>query len=254
MKINNQALKIYFQALKIVLFPYILYFCTCIQKVLPRIKDNFMAQYIKKEMPDLNGTGEKKAYYKLKTWRKLDADEFIKRCSSINRAYGESVIKGVVSAVCEHLAYEIANGYSVKIDGLGTFTAKLGVREDKEMDSFEEGAARLNAASIKVTGVIYRADKNLVREIDQNCDLERGGEERLRKPKLSEKARIDRARKFIGENGYMRVDEYASLTGLSYSTASRELRKIASDPESGIISQGRKSGKLYLLGKKNSEK
>ena len=72
----------------------------------------------------------------------------------------------------------------------------------------------------------------------------------MRKPKLSEKARIDRARKFIGENGYMRVDEYASLTGLSYSTASRELRKIASDPESGIISQGRKSGKLYLLGKK----
>ncbi len=80
-----------------------------------------MPQYIKKEMPDLNGTGEKKAYYKLKTWRKLEFKEFIKRCSSIHRAYGKSVIEGVMTAVCEHLAYEISNGYSVKIDGLGTF-------------------------------------------------------------------------------------------------------------------------------------
>ena len=110
--------------------------------------------------------------------------------------------------------------------------------------------AKLNAKSIEVKGVTYRADKNLVREIDMNCDLERGGEERLMKPKSTLKQRTEKARQFLKKNTYMRVDEYASLTGLSYSTASRELRKIAADPESGIISQGRKSGKLYLLGKK----
>ena len=208
-----------------------------------------MPQYIKREMPDMNGTGEKKAYYRLKTWRKLEFKEFVKRCSSIHRAYGKSVIEGVVTAVCEHLAYEIGNGYSVKIDGLGTFTAKLGVREDKEMDDFEEGTTKRNAKSIKVTGVGFRADKNLIREIDQNCDLERGGEERLKKPKFSLEERIERARRFMKRNNYMRVDEYASLTGLSYSTASRELLRIVSDPSSGIISQGRKSGKLYHLAK-----
>ena len=208
-----------------------------------------MAQYIKKEMPDLNGTGEKKAYYKLKTWRKLDFNEFVKRCSSLHRTYGRSVIEGVVIAVCEHLAYEIGNGYCVKIDGLGTFTAKLGVREDKEMDDFEEGNTKRNAKSIEVTGVKFRADKNLVWEIDRNCDLERGGEERLRKPKYLPEERIVRARQFMQKNGFMHVDDYARLTGLSYSTASRELRNIASDPASGIISQGHKSGKLYLLEK-----
>jgi len=212
-----------------------------------------MPQYIKKEMPDLNGTGEKKAYYKLKTWRKLEFKEFIKRCSSIHRAYGKSVIEGVMTAVCEHLAYEISNGYSVKIDGLGTFTAKLGVREDKEMDGFEEGTTKRNAKSIEVTGVGFRADKDLVREIDQNCDLVRGGEERLRKPKFPKEERIEKARKFLKQNGYMRVDEYAQLTGLSYSTASRELRSIVSDPSSGITSQGRKSGKLYLLAKEGQD-
>lgn len=210
-----------------------------------------MAQYIKKEMPDMSGTGEQKAYYKLKTWRRLDFEEFVKRCSSIHRAYGKSVIEGVVVAVCEHLAYEISNGYSVKIDGLGTFNAKLGVCKDKEMDDFTEGVTKRNAKSIEVTGVSFRADKELIREIDQNCTLERGGEERLKKPQMSQKERIEKAQKFIKKNGFMHVDEYASITGLSYSTAARELRAIAADPSSGIISQGRKSGKLYLLAKKD---
>lgn len=209
-----------------------------------------MAQYIKKEMPDMSGTGEQKAYYKLKTWRKLDFEEFVKRCSSIHRAYGKSVIEGVMMAVCEHLAYEISNGYSVKIDGLGTFNAKLGVCKDKEMDNFTEGTTKRNAKSIEVTGVSFRADKELIREIDQNCTLERGGEERLRRPQTSQKERIEKAQKFIQKNGFMHVDEYASLTGLPYSTAAREIRNIAADPASGIISQGRKSGKLYLLAKK----
>ncbi len=206
-----------------------------------------MAQYIKKEIVDLNGSGSTKAYYKLKTWRKLDFDEFVERCQSINKVYSKGLLKGVLIAFSEHLAYEISNGYSVKIDGLGVFTAKLGVRKDKEMDGFEEGTSKRNAKSIEVKGVSFKADKDLIREIDRNCDLERGGEERLRKSKLSREARIERARRFLKKNKYMHVNEYASLTGLAYSTAARELSNVASDPSTGIISHGRKSGKLYLL-------
>ena len=206
-----------------------------------------MFLYIKKEIVDLNGSGSTKAYYKLKTWRKLDFDEFVERCQSINKVYSKGLLKGVLMAFSEHLAYEISNGYSVKIDGLGVFTAKLGVRKDKEMDGFEDGTSKRNAKSIEVKGVSFKADKDLIREIDRNCDLERGGEERLRKSKLSREARIERARQFLKKNKYMHVNEYASLTGLAYSTAARELSNVASDPSTGIISQGRKSGKLYLL-------
>ncbi len=206
-----------------------------------------MAKYIKKEMPDMNGTGEKRAYYKLKTWRKLEYDEFVERCSSIHRAFGKSVIEGVLAAFCEHLAYEISNGYSVKIDGLGVFTAKLGVREDKEMDGFEEGSTKRNAASIEVNGVTFRAEKELIRNIDRECNLERGGEERLRTPRYQIEERTERARSYMKKKGFMHVDEYARLTGLSYTTASRELCRIASDPSSGITYQGRKSSKIYLL-------
>ena len=209
-----------------------------------------MAQYIKKEMPDLRGTGSSGAYYRLKTWRKLEFDEFVKRCHNLHGAYGRSVIEGVVMAVCEHLAYELGNGYCVRINGLGTFNAKLGVRKDKDMDGFEEGTSKRNAKSIEVTGVSFRADKELIREIDRNCDLERGGEDRLHKSKFTEEERIEKARQFLRQNGYMRVSDYVSLTGLSYTTASRELRRLASNPSTGIISQGRKSSKLYLLAPK----
>ena len=206
-----------------------------------------MAQYIKKEMADLHGKGSTGAYYRLKTWRKLEFDEFVNRCHNLHGAFGRSVIEGVVMAVCEHLAYELGNGYCVKIKGLGTFNARLGVRKDKEMDGFEEETTKRNAKIIEVTGVSFRADKELVREIDRNCDLERGGEERLRNPKFSAEERIERARQYLHQKGFMRVFNYASLTGLSYSTASRELRRIASDPSTGIISRGSKSSKLYLL-------
>ena len=161
--------------------------------------------------------------------------------------YDKSVIEGVVMAVCEHIAYELGNGYCVKIKGLGTFNARLGVREDKEMDGFEEGTQKRNAQSIEVSGISFRADKELIRETDRNCNLERGGESRLRKSKYTEEERIERARQYLRGNGYMRVFNYASLTGLSYTTASRELLRIASNPSTGIISRGRKSAKLYLL-------
>lgn len=206
-----------------------------------------MAKYIKKEIADLNGKGTTQAYYRLKTWRKLDSEEFAERCHSLHPSFSKGLISGVLDAVVDQLAYEISNGFSVKINGLGTFSAKLGVRKDKEMDSFEEGSKKLNAKSIEVTGISLRVDKKLIKEIGLNCDLERGEEERLRTSKLSQEERIEKARQYLQQNGFMRVNQYAILTGLSYSTASRELRRLASDPTSGITSQGRRSSKLYIL-------
>ena len=208
-----------------------------------------MARYIKKEIVDLRGSGSTKAYYKLKTWCRMDFENFVARCNAHNGAFSKALLKGVMTAVCEELAYQISNGYSVKIDGLGTFSAKLGVCEDKEMDNFQEGTTKRNAQSIEVTGVSFKAEKELVKVINRECDLERGGEERLKRSKYSKEERIERARQFISKNTYMRVQEYASLTGLAYSTAASELCDIASDPTSGIRSEGAKSGKLYLLAK-----
>ena len=206
-----------------------------------------MAKYIKKEIVDLNGKGTSQAYYRMETVRRIDFDEFLKRCHSIHGAFSESTLIGAITAFCDHLAYELSNGYTVKIDGLGVFNTKIGVREDKEQDSFEPGSQKRNAISLEVKGVSFRADKELIDEIDRNCTLERGGTERLVKSKYTMEQRIERARKFLEKNRFMRVYEYASLNGLAYSSAARELVKIVADPASGITSSGRRGSKLYHL-------
>ncbi len=206
-----------------------------------------MAKYIKKEIADLNGKGSTQAYYRMKTNGKLGFNEFLEHCHSQHGAFSESTLLGAITAFRDQLVSELSKGYTVKIDGLGTFGTKLGVRKDKELDTFEEGTEKRNAVSLRVKGVSFRVDKELVNDIDLNCSLVRGGEERLRKSEFTLEKRIERARTYLQEHGFMHVSDYASINGLSYSTASRELRSIAADPTTGIVSRGRKSAKLYLL-------
>lgn len=161
----------------------------------------------------------------------------------------ESSILGVLSLVSEKLALNMAEGYSVKIDGIGTFNAKLGVRDDMLQDAFEEGERNHNAKSIRVTGVAYRADNDLIWNTSRKCILERGGVSRIRKSKLTLEQRIQKAREFLEKNTLMRVPDYVRLTGLSRTTATQELRRLALDPASGITSKGIRSQKFYVLRK-----
>ena len=208
-----------------------------------------MAQYIKKELPDMRQTGNNLVYYRLKRWDTLDFKEFTQRVCKANRLYTPSVIQGVVMALSSELAYQIAQGYNVKIDGLGTFHAKLGLdktKSRKEMDDFEEGATKLNATHLDVTDVGYRADKELVWAANRNCSLERGGESRIRRSKYTKEERIERAIDFLRREGVMHVRDYAELNDLSYASAYKELntRLVGS---ATISSSGKKSAKVYFL-------
>ena len=203
------------------------------------------AKYIKREVADLNGTGRTQAYYKMKL-RPMTFQEFVSLCHREGMT-DESLILGVLSLVSEKLALCMAEGYSVKLDGIGTFNAKLGVRDDMLPDAFEEGESSHNAKSILVNGVSYRADKNLISNTDRKCVLVRGGESRLKKSPLSPEERIGKARDFLKAHIFMRVPDYVRLTGLSRSTAAEELRKLAADPSSGIMSRGNRSQKVYIL-------
>ena len=56
-------------------------------------------------------------------------------------------------------------------------------------------------------------------------------------------------REFLEKNTLMRVPDYVRLTGLSRTTATQELRRLALDPASGITSKGIRSQKFYVLRK-----
>ena len=91
------------------------------------------AKYIKKEYPDLNGTGHTQAYYKMLTTA-MDYEGFVELCCR-EEAMPKDAIKGVLTLVAEKLALCMAEGRAVKIDGIGTFTAKLGMRDDMLPDA-----------------------------------------------------------------------------------------------------------------------
>lgn len=205
-----------------------------------------MARYIKQELPDLRRTGEKKAYYRLKTEQKIDFHQFIDRISSHNSGISRGEAFRVLMHATDTLAELLAEGYSVTIDDIGTFKATVGLVEDKEMDSFEEGTPKLNARSLKIDGVSFQADRKLIVNVDKRCDLKRAGTSRLCRSPFTKEERLQKAQEYLKSHGAMKVKNYMELTGLSHTVAAKELREFENDATSGITSIGRLAGKVYV--------
>ena len=205
-----------------------------------------MAQYIKQEMPNLNGTEEPQVYYRLKTNRNISSKEFVEYISRNGSAMDRGEMEGALIRIAGGLAELLGNGHSVTFDGVGTFKAGLGLKRDKEMDSFEEDETKRNARSLQLTNINFRADKNLIKEANSHCDLERYGESRLRKSPYSKEERLLLALEYLEKNGVMHIADYMKLTGLSRTTATLELKVFRQDSASGITFVGRGSNKVYV--------
>ena len=205
-----------------------------------------MARYIKQELPDLHKTGEKKAYYRMKTKRKIDFNQFVDLISSHNSGISRGEAFRVLMHATDILAELLAQGYSVTIDEMGTFKATIGLVSVKEMDSFEEGTPKLNARSLRVDGVSFKADKRLILNVDKRCDLKRAGVSRLCRSPFSKEERLQKALEYLNAHGAMKVKDYMELTSLSHTVAAKELREFEHDAASGITSIGRLAGKVYV--------
>lgn len=204
-----------------------------------------MAKYIKQEMPDMRGSGETKAYYRMKTIRNIGMDEFIELMTRYGGlSHGTAI--AVLTQAADTLGELLGMGYSVNIDGLGNFKATVGLKRFKEMDSLDGEDAKRNAQSLRVNGVNFKADKELVKQADRHCKLERSHVSRLRKSPYTREERLARALQFIDERGFMRIADYVSLTGLSRTSACTELQELRRDPSSGITAEGRRPATVYV--------
>ena len=205
-----------------------------------------MAKYIKQEMNDLNGKGKEKVYYRLQTERNISFNEFTQQIEQHHGIMHRGLVKNVMTHVVDAMAELLGNGYSVTIDGLGTFKASIGLEEDKVMDTFDGDETKRNARSLRLTGINYRADKELVKNSNQHCKLERAGEARLHHSPYTQEERLKLALQYLSEHGAMRVAEYMELTGLSRTKAAMELKEFRQDASSGITFIGRGSAKVYV--------
>lgn len=205
-----------------------------------------MADYKMREMPDLNGTGERRSYPQMVITRKTGLDELLEEMSE-ETTFGAHELRGMVGLLARYMAKEMRRGHSVKIDGIGVFSPELGLKEDAEEET-PGGTTRRNARSVEVSGIRFRADKELVRQTGSGIRLERAPSPSALTPMTSEAraARLKKALAFLDTHPFMRVDDYRALTRLPLSTARSELRAFASDPESGIRPSGRGTHRIYV--------
>ena len=205
-----------------------------------------MAKYIKQEVPDMLKTGNQKVFYRLKTERNIDFEEFVSRMvhpgSGISR--GEAI--RILLTASETLGSLLAEGHSVSLDEWGTFKATIGVEPDKEVDTIDGDETKRNSRSLRISGIHFQADKKLVREVDLRCKLERAGVSRVRRSPYTREERLQKALDYLSEHGFMRVKHYMELTGLGQSTAANELRAFSEDPSTGIDSTGRRATLVYI--------
>lgn len=205
-----------------------------------------MTKYIKQEMNDLDGKGKKRSYYRLQTIRNISGEEFIEMMAGRHAGVNPAMVKQVFYQAAEDMAFYMAMGYTVTIDGIGTFKPTLGMRRGKAMEELDEEGPKRNAQSIRVNGVNFRADKKLIRRTDYECELERGGTKRINRSPYSKEERLKLAQAYLETHAYMRVSDYVFISKLGKATATKELREFSKNPESGITWTGSRSSKLYI--------
>ncbi len=208
-----------------------------------------MPKYIVQEMNDLHGTGQKKSYVRMDLVRNLSFEEFLELSKKSMPAVSKVAMEAAINHVVSNLAFYMGMGYSVKIDGLGTFRAKIGKKKSRKTKTSEKETYKPD--SLCVTGVIFRADKKLVANTDKECELERGGKAEVEKSPYTREERLQLALDFLDKHSVMHTRDYMNMTNLPHSTATKELNTFCKDAESGITYHGRKSTKVYIRASKN---
>lgn len=204
-----------------------------------------MAYYGMQESNLPSEDGKRVIFPRLKLSGQTTIDDIAESISTAS-TFTPGEIKGLVQSLTEEIAKAMANGYSVKIEGLGIFTPAIGLRKGVERDEDEDGLHH-NAASLCVNAVRFKADKALITETDKYCELERAPEEFKQSSQAhTEEERLKMAKEYLEKNPFITVDEYCSLTGLLRYAASRELKQWSANPETGITSTGRATHKVYV--------
>lgn len=204
-----------------------------------------MVEYIKREMPDMNGTGERKAYYKVKTYSNLSSENFVKKICYPGSGLNQGDVAKVMCRMVDEMKRWLAEGHTITIDELGTFSLSIGVMDDDEVEDFDGNGKKVTPKRIGVRGVNFRPDKQLVRDIVRKCKLHKVYDSPNNRSPYTRDQRLKMTQDYIAEHHFMRVHDYETMTLLPHSTVAKELREFCVQP-TGITSEGRGNTKVYV--------
>lgn len=209
-----------------------------------------MPKYYKREIADLNNTGKKQYRYEFHTVGNVDIEQLAVYMHRKMHLLSEGDFVAVAREMADTIAHRLAEGYSVSLGDMGSFSLSLGLIDyDKNTPEVRRGGEP-NARRVGVKGVNFKANPKFVKHINNLCigklKRDRGGTRTLRQPSVPREERIKRALDFIRANGMLCIKDYVELSGLSRTAASLELRQFYKDPEVPITITGRGTHRVYV--------
>ncbi len=212
-----------------------------------------MPKYYKREIADLNNTGKRQYRYELHTWGNVDIEQLAVYMHRKMHLLSVGDFVAIVHEMSDVIAQRLAAGFSVSLGNMGSFSLSLGLLDYEKRTPQVRRGGEPNARRIGVKGVNFKVNPKFVKKIDTLCygtfKRDRGGTRTLRQPTVPRDKRIQRALDYIRTHGMLRVMEYVTLSGLSRTSASLELRQFMDDPTVPITGVGRGSHRVYVESK-----
>lgn len=209
-----------------------------------------MAKYIYQEK-GLKVNGNTIVQPKFAHIRKVSSDELITHIAHGDTSRKSQLIASLIDFSRE-LSHMLAEGNSVELEGIGIFTPTLKMKDDKQPFSQTETGEqhRSNAQSIEFGTIQFRPSKQLVKECKIRCNrLEHDAYEsdsHVTISRTTRQHRIALLKDYLCKHNLITVKEYAELTGLSHTSASRELRIINGFEPPILERKGRGSHVIYV--------
>lgn len=217
-----------------------------------------MARYLLQELPDGLADGKKVIYPKMQTYSMHDFDTVLKNMRVYGGSFSEGTMRGVIDALVQTMETWLPLGHTIKIDGLGVFSLSLGfdtsttsekeIVKEKGKNDGKEKDVKTKYRHVCIKGINFKPDPELLKNLNFKADFERveADVKTVKKSGLDRDERIAKAKAFMDKNGYMTLTDYVRATGLSRTSASRELKSFADDPTTGIATRGGHSHKVWV--------
>ena len=211
-----------------------------------------MPKYILQELPGEMTDGKKIVYPKMQTYSLHDYETVIQHMHDYAGSFSEGTIKGVFDALVSVMKSWMPLGHNIKIDGLGVFSLTLGFDESSSSEKAElknaDGDPKTKYRHVCIKGINFKPDPKLLLALNKEATFERGEADVQvpQKTKLSLDERLAKAKAIIAKNGFMTLYDYANATNQSRSVASKDLRQIVADFNSGITTRGSHSHKVWI--------
>ena len=208
-----------------------------------------MAKYIYQEK-GIEVGGKRLVYPRFAHIKKLDCKEFLAHAAH-GRRDKEIALGAAIAELADELACALAEGHSVELEGIGLFTPTLRMKEGRQVVSEgEDGSVhKSNAQSVEFGTVNFVPARQLLSKCHANCqDLEhdgQSGDSLVKMDRTTPEQRLQFLQEYLEREGRITVSQYAQLTGISQTSASRELRKLYESTPPVICRVGKSPHMFY---------